>query len=119
MQIDHKACNNCGKCVGACNFDCVTEKIVGYKIMVGGIWGKRQRLATVIDEIYTKEQVFEMIERALLLYREQGKTGERFGIYIERIGADNFINQMKTGDVMERKQAILDAKLHLEGGATC
>lgn len=119
MQIDRDACNNCGKCVGTCNFDCVTEKQTGYKIMVGGIWGKRQRLATVIDEIYTKEEVFEMIERALLLYREQGETGERFGKYIDRIGTENFIAQLKAGDVMGRKQAILDAKLHLEGGATC
>lgn len=119
MQIDRSACNNCGKCVGACNFDCVTEEKRGYKIMVGGIWGKRQRLATVIDEIYTREEVFEMVERALLLYREQGKTGERFGMFIERIGTENFVQQLKNGDVMDRKQAILDAPLHLEGGATC
>lgn len=119
MQIDAKACNNCGKCIGQCNFDCVTEQTAGYRIMVGGIWGKRQRLATVIDEIYTKEQLFEMLERALLLYREQGRTGERFGMYIERIGVENFISQLKAGDVMDRKQAILDAPLHLEGGATC
>ena len=119
MQIDRQACNNCGKCVDVCNFDCVTQERTDYKIMVGGIWGKRQRLATVIDEIYTKEEVFEMVERALLLYREQGKTGERFGMFIERIGTDNFIAQLKAGDVMERKQSILDAPLHLEGGATC
>ena len=86
---------------------------------MGGLWGKRQRLGTMVDEIYTKEQVFEMVERALFLYREQGKTGERFGMFIERIGANNFIAQLKAGDVMERKQAILDAPLHLEGGATC
>lgn len=43
MQIDWDTCNNCGKCVDACNFDCVTEAKAGYKIMVGGIWGKRQR----------------------------------------------------------------------------
>ena len=86
MQIDWDTCNNCGKCVDACNVDCVTEAKAGYKIMVGGIWGKRQRLGTVIDEIYTKEQVFEMIERALLLYREQGKTGERFGVFVRKSG---------------------------------
>ena len=40
-------------------------------------------------------------------------------MFIERIGANNFIAQLKAGDVMERKQAILDAPLHLEGGATC
>ncbi len=119
MQIDYDTCNNCGKCVDACHFDCVTQKKAGYKIMVGGMWGKRQRLATVVDEVYTKEEVFEMVERALLIYREQGKTGERFAMFIDRIGAENFIAQLKAGDVMERRQAILDAKLHLEGGATC
>ena len=65
MQIDWDTCNNCGKCVDACNFDCVTEAKAGYKIMVGGIWGKRQRLGTVIDE---------------------GKTGERFGVFIRKSG---------------------------------
>jgi len=105
--------------VDACRFDCVTEEKVGYRIFVGGLWGKRQRMGNMLDEIYTKEQVFEMVERTLLLYREQGKTGERFGRFIDRIGADNFIAQLKSGDVMERKQAILDAPLHLEGGATC
>lgn len=119
MQIDRDACNNCGKCVDACHFDCVTEEKVGYRIFVGGLWGKRQRPGTMVDEIYTREQVFEMVERALLLYREQGKTGERFGAFIDRIGADNFIQQLKAGDVMDRKQAILDAPLHIEGGATC
>ena len=119
MQIDRTVCNNCGKCVDVCRFDCVTEDKVGYRIFVGGLWGKRQRLGTMLDQIYTKEQVFEMVERALLLYREQGRTGERFGMFIERIGVDNFIGQLKAGNVMERKQAILDAPLHLAGGASC
>ena len=43
-----------------------TEEQVGYRIFVGGIWGKRQRLGTMVDEIYTKDQVFEMVERSLL-----------------------------------------------------
>ena len=119
MQIDYDACNNCGKCVDACHFDCVTQKKAGYKIMVGGMWGKRQRLATVVDEVYTKEEVFEMVERALLIYREQGKTGERFAMFIDRIGAENFIAQLKAGDVMERRQAILEAKLQIQLGDTC
>ena len=53
-----------------------------------------------------------MLERSLLLYREQGKTGERFGLYIERIGVDNFVRQLLAGDVMARKAEILSANLH-------
>ena len=119
MEMDTAACNNCGKCIDACPFDCVEEKAKGYKVMVGGIWGKRQRIGTPIDQIFTKEEVKLLVEKALLLYREQGKTGERFGMFIERIGADNFIQQLLSDDVLSRKQQILDAPLHLEGGATC
>ena len=39
--------------------------------------------------------------------------------YADRIGADKFIEQLLSDDVLERKQAILDAQLHLVGGATC
>ncbi len=119
MQFDPEKCTNCGKCIDKCNFDCISEKQNGFKIVVGGYWGKRQHPGIEIDEIFTKEEVDEMIERSLLLYREQGITGERFGMFIERIGVDNFISQLKSGDVMNRKQEILEAQLHLVGGATC
>lgn len=119
MEIDHSKCNNCGKCINACNFDSIEEDRVGYKVFVGGIWGKRQRLGTPVDGIFTKEEVVSLIEKAILLYREQGQTGERFGVFIERIGADNFISQLLSDDVLARKQEILDAQLHLVGGATC
>ena len=112
MHIDREACNNCGKCVDNCHLHSVHEARTGYKIMVGGIWGKRQRLANVIDGIYTKEELIELLERCLLLYREQGRTGERFGLYIARIGVDNFMEQLKSGDVTARKEAILSAELH-------
>ncbi len=119
MQIDQASCSNCGKCIDACRFDCVTEEKAGYKLFVGGLWGKRQRIGTPVEGVFTKEEVFEMVERAILLYREQGRTGERFGKFIDRIGAENFLVQLKAGDVMDRKQQILEAKLYTEGGATC
>lgn len=112
MQIDRSLCTQCGKCIDACRFHCVSEEKAGYRIFVGGLWGKRQRHGTPVEGVYTKEEVFQLVERAILLYREQGNTGERFGRFIDRIGADNFIAQLKAGDVMDRKQAILDAPLH-------
>ncbi|HIQ77816.1 MAG TPA: (4Fe-4S)-binding protein, partial [Candidatus Scatomorpha intestinavium] len=42
-----------------------------------------------------------------------------FGRSIDRIGVENFIAQLKSDDILDRKQEILDAKLHLSGGATC
>lgn len=119
LVIDAEKCTNCGKCIGTCNFDSIEEKARGYKITIGGIWGKTQRMGSPVPGIYTEDEVMALIEKALLIYREQGITGERFGRTVERIGVDNFISQMLSDDILERKQAILDAKLHLVGGATC
>ena len=60
-----------------------------------------------------------MVEKTILLFREQGQTGERFADTIERIGFENVEAQLLSDDILTRKQEILDAKLHLVGGATC
>ena len=60
-----------------------------------------------------------MVEKAILLYREQGKTGERFAQTVERLGFENVEAQLISDDILERKQEILDARLHETGGATC
>ena len=77
--------------------------------------GKRQRMGTRLEGIYSKEEIFALVERSLLLFRERAWTGERFGAFIERIGPDSFIQQLLSGDVMERKQAILEAPLLAPG----
>ena len=73
-----------------------------------------------IDKVFkTEEEVLAVIEKAILLFREQGKTGERFAQTIERIGFENVQAQLLSDDILSRKQAILEAKLHLTGGAKC
>ena len=103
LVIDWEKCTNCGKCIGACPFDSIEEKERGFAVYIGGIWGKTQRLGTPIGGIYSEDEVMKLIEKALLLYREQGQTGERFGRSIDRIGVENFIAQLKSDDVLSRK----------------
>ena len=115
MEIDRTLCTSCGKCIDNCVFHTVSEKKAGYAVFVGGLWGKRQRMGNRLPEIYTKEEVFQLVEKAILLYREQGWTGERFGAFIDRIGPDNFIAQLTSDEVLTRKQSILDAPLLQRG----
>jgi len=120
LQIDRDVCNNCGHCVGKCHFDAIEDGQVGYKIYIGGRWGKRVSRGIPLGKIFSsKDEVMDVIEKAILLYREQGKTGERFGATIERLGFENVEAQLLSNDILDRKQEILEANLHTTGGATC
>jgi len=120
LEIDKDICNNCGRCVGNCPFDAIEEGTPGYKIYIGGRWGKKVAQGQALSKIFTsEEEVLDVVEKAILLFREQGNTGERFADTIARIGFENVERQLLSNEILERKQEILDAKLHLAGGASC
>ena len=41
LEIDVELCNHCGRCIGKCPFHCNDEGVDGYKVYVGGRWGKK------------------------------------------------------------------------------
>lgn len=120
LKINTDECNNCGRCVGKCHFDAIEDGKMGYKVYIGGMWGKRVSHGIPLSKVFfSKEEALDVVEKAILLFREQGKTGERFAQTIERIGFENVEAQLLSNELFDRKQEILDAQLHLEGGATC
>lgn len=120
LEINKDVCNNCGRCIGQCPFDAIEEGTPGYKIYIGGRWGKKVAQGQPLSKIFTsEEEVLDVVEKTILLFREQGKTGERFADTIARIGFEEVEKQLLSNEILERKQEILDAKLHLAGGASC
>ena len=120
MEIDKEVCNNCGRCVGKCPFDAIEDGTPGFIVYIGGRWGKKVAHGIPLNKVFTsEEEVLDVVEKAILLFREQGQTGERFADTIARIGFENVEAQLLSNDILERKQEIIDAKLHLVGGATC
>ena len=113
-------CNHCGRCIGKCPFHAVDRYINGYRIYIGGRWGKKIACGRYLDKIFTdKDEVLDVIEKAILLFREQGITGERFADTIARIGFENVQEQLLSNDLLARKQENIAAQKHLVGGATC
>ena len=120
LNINEEVCNNCGRCVNKCTCGSFDEYTDGYKVYIGGRWGKKVAHGQPLSKIFTsEEEVLSVIEKAILLFREQGKTGERFADTINRLGFENVEKQLLSDEILERKQEILDAKLHVSGGATC
>lgn len=101
-------CNNCGRCVGKCPFDAVIYKD-GYKIFIGGRWGKKIDIGQPLDKIFeTEEEVLATIEKAILFYKEQGRFNERFADTISRIGF-KYSQETILGDrILWRKASILE-----------
>lgn len=118
-KIDSERCNSCGRCVGKCYFDALDDGEKGFVVYIGGRWGKQVRHASRLPGVFTEEQVLSLLEKTLLFYREQGKTGERLASMLDRIGEESFFAQILSDDILQRKEEILSADLHLVGGATC
>ena len=118
LVIDETACNNCGRCVGKCPFHCNDEGTYGWKVYVGGRWGKQVAHGKLLGKIITdKNELMEVVEKAILLFRDQGIPGERFADTIQRIGFEQAEALILGSELLERKAEILGQTV--VGGATC
>ena len=120
IVIDENACNHCGRCVGNCPFHAIEDYTNGYRIYIGGRWGKRVAQGHYLDKVFTdKNEVLDIVEKAIHLFREQGNTGERFADTVARLGFENVQEQLLSNALLDRKEENIKAEKHLKGGATC
>ena len=109
-------CNNCGRCKDKCPFGVIPEYTNGYKVYIGGRWGKKFATGRPLDKIFTSEdEVMELVENAILLFRDEGISGERFSDTIERLGFDYVQDKLLNKKI--DKSVILNKTV--KGGATC
>ena len=70
------------------------NKVPGYKITLGGLWGRTQRIGTPIEGVFSREQVLDILEQVLHIWMEEANPKERFGRYLDRIGIDSFLQKL-------------------------
>ncbi len=116
LQVDSEACNRCGRCAEKCPFGVTNEYQYGYKIYLGGRWGKKVAHGRPLEKLFTsEEEVMDVVERAILLFRNEGITGERFADTVTRLGFDYVQNKLLHAEI--DKAQILEKQV--TGGATC
>lgn len=109
-------CNNCGRCKEKCPFGVIPEYTDGFKIYIGGRWGKKIAYGKPLDKLFgSEEEVLEIVERAILFFRDEGISGERFADTIDRLGFDYVQDKLLNNKI--DKSAVLEKKV--KGGATC
>ena len=118
LEIDAELCNHCGRCIGKCPFHCNDEGVDGYKVYVGGRWGKKIAHGQMLHKIFMDQnEVLDTVEKAILLFRSAGESGERFADTINRIGFANAEKILLSDELLQKKAEILG--LDVVGGATC
>ena len=111
VVIDEK-CLSCGVCVGKCPFGAVPTEVEPLcRIYVGGTWGKTTRIGTPLKRLVPVSQVGDIVESAMLWYRENGYVKERFGVTIDRVGVESLEAALFSGELIARKDEILAAPL--------
>lgn len=98
VDLGEATCNHCGRCIEKCPFGALAEAQVGYRVYIGGRWGKKVARGLPLSKIITsKEDVLTVVERAILLFKEQGVAGERFGDTVARIGFEQVEAELLKG----------------------
>ena len=63
----------------------------------------------------SEEEVLDLVERAILLFRDEGQTGERFADTVTRLGFEYVEEKLLNSEIDKSK--ILSKTV--KGGATC
>lgn len=116
LAVETDACNGCGRCKGKCPFGVTEEYISGFKIYIGGRWGKKIANGRALSKLFTsEEEVLDTVERAILFFRNEGITGERFADTVSRLGFEYAEDKLLHAEI--NKAEILEKKV--KGGASC
>jgi dissimilatory sulfite reductase (desulfoviridin) alpha/beta subunit len=86
-----------------------------YRIFIGGTWGKKTRMGTALSRLVTHEEIFPLLEKTMLWFKENAYQKERLGAAIDRIGVDKLEEALFADDLLERKEAILAAPILQRG----
>lgn len=110
LSYDKEKCIHCGRCLymAKCPFGAMTEEVTGFKVTLGGRWGKKVGQGRAMSKIFTsKEEVLDTVEKILLFFKEYGNAGERLSDTVARIGFEKAESIILSNEMLERKAEIL------------
>ena len=112
MTLDASLCNRCGRCRAKCPFHAFGEYTNGYRVYIGGRWGKKCGRGEPLSKLFTTEdEVLEVIEKTILFFRDQGVAGERLADTVARVGFAEAERLLLSDELLLRKAEILSAPL--------
>lgn len=84
--LDNKRCVSCGKCAEVCQANAIGTNHIEILIFIGGRLGRKARLATPINKIFSEDEVISTVNHIIKYYINNAKKRERLAELIERVG---------------------------------
>ena len=107
-SLDRTICNSCGRCSGKCPFGAFGNYSEGYKLYLGGRWGKRGARGIPVSKIFTdREELLLTLEKSLLFFKVYGNDGERFADTLARVGFDVAEKIILSDELIARRDEII------------
>lgn len=95
VLLDEKPCNYCGKCVKACPVEAWRGEN-GFIVSFGGLFGNRIAIGKqVLPLIYSKADLFAVIDKTLEFFEKYGKKSERFRNTLDRVDWEIFERELE------------------------
>ena len=110
--------------VGGCPNSCIKPSLndfgiegrrtpdgVRFQLYIGGTWGRTTRMGSACPCLVEQEEIFPLLEKTMLWFRENAYQKERLGAAIDRLGEEALFAALERDDLLARKDAILSAPL--------
>lgn len=97
-EIRRERCINCGWCIENCPSGAIAAEKTGFAVLIGGKGGKHPRLAAEFMSLASEKEVFQLLEKTLVYFREFNKGTERFADVLGRLGVEHFSDYVLKGN---------------------
>jgi dissimilatory sulfite reductase (desulfoviridin) alpha/beta subunit len=104
-EISAMRCDLCGSCTRACPTGKITAAAKGYRILVGGKFGRFHQVGTQLFRIADKDTLINAMEAALKTIKEESVGHEDLTSIINRIGVAPIFERLYRGNGRAKKTA--------------
>lgn len=96
VHVEKEQCRTCGVCRNKCPFHVFREDVeTRFQIYLGGTWGRNSHMALPYPRLISREEIFPLLDKTLVWYRDHAVGKERFGLTLERVGFDKYVEDME------------------------
>ena len=86
--INDRLCKLCGACIKACPTGTITSEANGYRILVGGTFGRMQTLGKEVVRIGRRDDIFKTLDATISLRKEKQEDEHFLAQVVDKVGLD-------------------------------